>query len=100
MLTAPTLMNHPFHLHGYQLYVMAMGQHPENIPMTLSIAKKMISVDGFWSYSKTKKHALKDTISIPPKGYIILRFKADNPGWWLVHCHYGNEQNIFENHLN
>jgi hypothetical protein len=25
-------INHPFHLHGYQLFVMGMGQHPDGIP--------------------------------------------------------------------
>ena len=30
----------------------------------------------------------KDTIAVPDAGFAILRFKADNPGFWLVHCHY------------
>jgi L-ascorbate oxidase len=30
---------------------------------------------------------LKDTIAVPEGGYLILRFVADNPGVWLVHCH-------------
>lgn len=34
-------------------------------------------------------HALKDTVSIPSKGFAVFRFKADNPGWWLLHCHFG-----------
>jgi iron transport multicopper oxidase len=24
---------------------------------------------------------------IPPLGYIVLRFTADNPGVWFFHCH-------------
>lgn len=24
---------------------------------------------------------------VPSKGYGIIRFVADNPGYWLVHCH-------------
>lgn len=24
---------------------------------------------------------------VPKKGYGIIRFIADNPGYWMVHCH-------------
>jgi hypothetical protein len=24
---------------------------------------------------------------VPPRGFVVLRIKADNPGAWLVHCH-------------
>ncbi|KAH3772987.1 hypothetical protein DPMN_174335 [Dreissena polymorpha] len=30
----------------------------------------------------------KDTVTVGSKGgYAIIRFKADNPGIWLFHCH-------------
>ena len=29
----------------------------------------------------------KDTIQVPRNGYVILRSKLDNPGFWLFHCH-------------
>jgi iron transport multicopper oxidase len=29
----------------------------------------------------------RDTFAIYPNGNIVLRFKADNPGVWLFHCH-------------
>lgn len=29
----------------------------------------------------------RDTIVLKPAGHIVLRFKADNPGVWLFHCH-------------
>jgi FtsP/CotA-like multicopper oxidase with cupredoxin domain len=29
----------------------------------------------------------RDTVQIPSRGYAILRFRADNPGVWLLHCH-------------
>jgi iron transport multicopper oxidase len=29
----------------------------------------------------------RDTFVLRPDGYIVLRFKADNPGVWLFHCH-------------
>jgi iron transport multicopper oxidase len=27
----------------------------------------------------------RDTIQVKPNGFVILRFRADNPGIWLVH---------------
>ncbi|XP_013385769.1 L-ascorbate oxidase [Lingula anatina] len=30
---------------------------------------------------------LKDTVVVPVGGYVVVRFRADNPGWWFVHCH-------------
>lgn len=37
---------------------------------------------------KNKNPPLKDTVLIPNPGYVRLRFLADNPGFWLGHCHF------------
>ncbi len=29
----------------------------------------------------------RDTLLVRPNGHIVLRFKSDNPGVWLFHCH-------------
>ncbi|CAG2228806.1 unnamed protein product [Mytilus edulis] len=29
----------------------------------------------------------KDTIIVPTGAYVVIRFKADNPGLWFFHCH-------------
>jgi hypothetical protein len=29
----------------------------------------------------------RDVALLPAGGYIIIAFKADNPGSWLLHCH-------------
>ena len=29
----------------------------------------------------------KDTVVILSGGYTVVRLVADNPGWWLFHCH-------------
>jgi iron transport multicopper oxidase len=31
--------------------------------------------------------ARRDTLVLPPQGYFVVRFVADNPGVWLFHCH-------------
>ena len=29
----------------------------------------------------------KNTLLLPAQGYVIVRFLADNPGYWPLHCH-------------
>ena len=29
----------------------------------------------------------RDVVLLPTHGYVVIAFKADNPGVWLVHCH-------------
>ena len=29
----------------------------------------------------------RDTILVRPNGHMVLRFRSDNPGVWLFHCH-------------
>ena len=29
----------------------------------------------------------RTTVHVPNNGYIVVRFKADNPGLWFFHCH-------------
>ena len=34
-----------------------------------------------------KNPPLKDTVIVPDAGFTLIRFLADNPGFWLLHCH-------------
>ena len=29
----------------------------------------------------------RTTVMVPAGGYSVIRFRADNPGVWLLHCH-------------
>jgi hypothetical protein len=29
----------------------------------------------------------RDVVLLPQDGYVVIAFKTDNPGAWLVHCH-------------
>lgn len=61
---------HPFHLHGHVFQVVDRGSVP------------------FTAVNSTKSNPLqRDTIVIPTMEYAVLRFTADNPGTWLMHCH-------------
>ena len=37
---------------------------------------------------------IKDSVVVPDSGFTVLRFLANNPGYWLVHCHMS-----WHNHL-
>ena len=75
---------HPFHLHGYDFYVLAQyypehrGYHAYN-PFELSAPK-----GGPLNILNPK---MKDSVYVPAQGYVVLRIKADNPGIWFFHCH-------------
>lgn len=36
---------------------------------------------------RLKGAPIKDTVTVPDGGYTIVRFVANNPGFWLFHCH-------------
>ncbi|KAK0409052.1 hypothetical protein QR680_004312 [Steinernema hermaphroditum] len=95
---------HPIHLHGHQFYVMKIGHpyynaeghiihHNMDIPCTFDTAPcsnlsfsnphwMSGNVDGIQKYP-----SLRDTVVVPAGGYVVIRFRANNPGWWLAHCH-------------
>lgn len=29
----------------------------------------------------------RDTFTVPQQSHVVFRFKADNPGVWILHCH-------------
>lgn len=90
-------MHHPFHLHGFRFLVKTMGQHPEQRHMTVNLARTLRVNEVPEARLAVEHHnrpPFKDTISIPSYGYAVLRFRADNPGFWLMHCHYEWHVNI------
>ncbi|KAJ0962112.1 hypothetical protein J5N97_029940 [Dioscorea zingiberensis] len=64
--------NHPIHLHGYSFYVVGSGTGNYN-PLTA----KLNLVDPPYL----------NTIGVSVGGWAALRFTADNPGVWFMHCH-------------
>ncbi|KAL5234168.1 hypothetical protein ACI65C_001578 [Semiaphis heraclei] len=75
--------NHPFHLHGHPFRVVAMervGNH--------TTVEEIEQMDRDGRIVRNLRTApLKDTVTVPDGGFTILRFIADNPGYWLFHCH-------------
>ncbi|KAI1360976.1 multicopper oxidase-domain-containing protein [Xylaria arbuscula] len=67
---------HPIHLHGHDFLVLGA------------------SATGAGSFTAADKASLKsanptrrDVTMLPGAGWLVLAFKADNPGNWLMHCH-------------
>ncbi|KAL1948428.1 hypothetical protein VTO73DRAFT_12503 [Trametes versicolor] len=62
--------DHPFHLHGHKFWIVGTGA-------------------GRYQHQALDNKApmLRDTLVIPAYTYTILRFVADNPGFWAFHCH-------------
>ncbi|KAJ6006465.1 hypothetical protein N7451_004409 [Penicillium sp. IBT 35674x] len=63
---------HPIHLHGHDFYVMAQGSGTYDGDVT--------------SLARPPK---RDTAMLPADGHLVIAFKTDNPGAWLMHCHIG-----------
>ncbi|KAK6152511.1 hypothetical protein DH2020_015146 [Rehmannia glutinosa] len=66
--------NHPVHLHGFNFFAVGRGLgnfNPEIDP------KKFNLVDP----------VERNTIGVPSGGWVAIRFRADNPGVWFMHCH-------------
>lgn len=76
--------NHPFHLHGQGFRVVAMERiKPSGIKI-----EEIQELDRQGQIVRRLKDApMKDTITVPDGGFTIIRFVADNPGFWLFHCH-------------
>ncbi|XP_049856842.1 uncharacterized protein LOC126336824 [Schistocerca gregaria] len=87
-----TNQDHPFHMHGYHFHVVAMDLLEQEETVSLVRVKEM-NENG--AINKTLEGApLKDTISVPMRGYTVIRFKADNPGYWFFHCHISNHAEL------
>ncbi|KDP41077.1 hypothetical protein JCGZ_03746 [Jatropha curcas] len=69
-----TSEDHPMHLHGYSFYVVGAGGGNfdfEEDPKTYNLVDP----------------PYLNTATLPTKGWLAIRFKANNPGVWFLHCH-------------
>ncbi|XP_046993056.1 laccase-4 [Schistocerca americana] len=81
-------LSHPFHLHGYAFNVIGMGRSPDRNVKKINL-KHALDLDRRGLLHRQFNHPpAKDTIAVPNNGYVVFRFRADNPGYWLFHCHF------------
>ncbi|OJD30305.1 extracellular dihydrogeodin oxidase laccase [Diplodia corticola] len=64
---------HPLHLHGHDFFILATGtgSYDAGAPLRLENPSR------------------RDTVLMPGSGFVVVAWRADNPGAWLMHCHVG-----------
>lgn len=72
--------NHPFHLHGYKFWVLKHGK---------GYAPQPYSTPSLYEDIDLANPLRRDTATLEPYGWMLIRFVADNPGAWAFHCHIG-----------
>ncbi|XP_021934112.1 laccase-1-like [Zootermopsis nevadensis] len=73
---------HVVHLHGYSFHVVGATRLEQ--PTSLQRIQQLDSEDSLLSRNLVNP-VLKDTVTVGSNGVAALRFKADNPGYWLFH---------------
>ncbi|PHT38019.1 Laccase-22 [Capsicum baccatum] len=66
--------NHPIHLHGFNFFQVGKGignYNPKTDPKNFNLVDPVE----------------RNTVSVPSGGWVAIRFHADNPGVWFMHCH-------------
>ncbi|KAH7838017.1 hypothetical protein Vadar_021049 [Vaccinium darrowii] len=67
--------SHPLHLHGYNFFVVGQGSgnfDPNKDPAKYNLVDPVE----------------RNTVGVPSGGWVAIRFQADNPGVWFMHCHF------------
>ncbi|XP_047056515.1 laccase-12-like [Lolium rigidum] len=65
---------HPLHLHGFNFFVVGQGSgnyDPARDPARFNLVDPVE----------------RNTVGVPAGGWVAIRFCADNPGVWFMHCH-------------
>ncbi|XP_022755701.1 laccase-17-like [Durio zibethinus] len=66
--------SHPLHLHGFNFFVVGQGFgnfDPKKDPAKFNLVDPIE----------------RNTVGVPSGGWVAIRFLADNPGVWFMHCH-------------
>ncbi|KAK4041644.1 putative laccase precursor [Parachaetomium inaequale] len=83
---------HPMHLHGHDFALLRQSSNN-----WFDDAERNTTGEGAWftpknlncqnEHIKCKNPPRRDVVLLPASGYVIIAFKADNPGAWIFHCH-------------
>ncbi|XP_048588242.1 laccase-4 isoform X2 [Nematostella vectensis] len=92
-------MHHPVHIHGYSFQIMKIGYPVVNQTTGRPIRRNpdIACENEICSRTRWKtrprsallsdRPIVKNVVNVPAYGYAVLRFKSNNPGYWLLHCH-------------
>ncbi|QGA20243.1 hypothetical protein EYB26_007945 [Talaromyces marneffei] len=78
--------SHPFHLHGHNFQMLA--RYPGYGADYFELADgDPVPYDASNHSEFPTYPPRRDVFVLPPHGHFVIRFKADNPGVWIFHCH-------------
>jgi len=86
--------SHPFHLHGHKFWIhsQGIGLYDSSEELT-SDSNDPILRDTLINYATEYNYLTPNRSTgnyLKPCGWVKIRFLADNPGLWLLHCHIGS----------
>ncbi|GLH11106.1 Laccase 2 [Gryllus bimaculatus] len=79
-------LSHPFHLHGYAFKVIGMGRSPDQNVKKINLKHALDLDRRGLLHREFNLPPSKDTIAVPNNGYVVFRFRADNPGLTSQAC--------------
>jgi len=89
VLTSNSDIFHPMHFHGHVFYVVYQGDVNSNTNGTPWGTPFDYTTWKAANPGNINLNApIRDTAGLNPMSTLVLRFRADNPGAWLFHCHY------------
>ncbi|GAD93451.1 multicopper oxidase [Paecilomyces variotii No. 5] len=68
---------HPFHLHGHHFQAVFQSKHGDGLFIEQGLTEDDLP----------RTPIRRDTLVVNPGGSIVVRFRANNPGIWIFHCH-------------
>ena len=93
------LANHPIHMHGHGFSVVRVA-YPDVDPTTGKwtgknpdiVCEGRYCAQSHWRDGVVPKLNLhdphvRDVVNVPVQGYVVIRFRTLNPGFWFMHCH-------------
>lgn len=98
-------LSHPFHLHGHSFKVIGIGRSPDKNIKKINLKHALDLDRRGLLHRQFNLPPAKDTIAVPNNGYVVLRFRADNPGklaliWagcWVLKTHIPLPKEIVSN---
>lgn len=87
-----SLMDHPMHLHGYKMEILAIEKPDRKRDCNLSHCKlnTAFNKDAIANLDRTIPRGisvLKDTFILPAGGAVVTRIHTEEPALWFAHCH-------------
>ncbi|XP_033107332.1 laccase-5-like [Anneissia japonica] len=77
--------DYSMHMHGNSFRVLTQETIGDEQPLTKDYLEDL-DKEGKLSRISPEHALIKDTVNVPAYGYVILRWKTENPGYWLFHC--------------